>query len=164
MSTPPEDKSFHYTDPEMIFDLLVITPFGEDDEVLDAGSGDGRWARIQGTPLVCELDDGCDFYTWDREVDWVIGNPPYHESWKFTEKAISIARRGVAWLVNTPALNSHFTPRRLDLLKEKGFSYTKIHVVNDRRWHGRYFYIILEKDKPSIVSWSRKNYSELKKI
>jgi len=154
-------KEFHYTNESMVKDLIKLIPFEINDIILDAGSGRNKvWYNNIPEDHIkweCELEDGCDFLKWDREVDWVIGNPPYHESWNFTKKAVSIANEGIAWLVNNQALNSHFTPARLDWLKENGFEYTKIHIVADKRWFGRYYFIILEK-KEGILSWERKTY------
>jgi len=144
----------------MVRDLLDITPIDKDDVVLDAGSGKNKvWYNNLDVKekYECEQQDGCNFYEWELFVDWVVGNPPFHESWKFTEKAISIANKGVAFLVNNQALNSHMTPARLDWLKEQGFECTTIHVVNDKRWFGRYYYLIFQKTK-GILSWERQVY------
>mgnify|MGYP001579455717 FL=1 len=152
-----KDKTFHYTNPQMARDLIAITPIKG--SVLDAGSGSKIWNnQLKKPKFECEIDRGCDFYKWDKKVDWIIGNPPFHESWKFTEHALTIAQKGIAWLVNTQALNSHFTPRRLQKMHEQGFHYTQIRVVADKRWFGRYFYIILRKKPASFISWEIKSY------
>ena len=89
-----------------------------------------------------------------------LATPPYHESWKFTEKALKVATKGVAWLLNNQAMNSHLTPRRLETLKEKGWTITHLHIVADRRWFGRYLFVILEKDtqKDCKITWNTKTY------
>ncbi len=161
MSSPPKDISFHYTSPEMARDLVALLPI-DGKEVLDAGSGKNKvWFNEAGkraTMTECELEDGMDFYDWDTRVDWVIGNPPFHESWKFTEKAITVAQKGVAWLLNNQAMNSHLTPARLARLHDLGWHYTKIHVVADKRWFGRYYFLVLEKKPSDFISWERKTY------
>lgn len=158
-----ESKEFHYTNEHMVKDLLKLIPYSTRDVILDAGSGKNKvWYNNfeveTGYKFECEVDEGHDFFKWITPVDWIIGNPPYHQSWKFTEHALTIAKKGIAWLVNNQALNSHLTPRRLDLFKEKGFEYTKIHVVADKRWFGRYYFIVLERGKKGIISWERKTY------
>ena len=156
-----KDIAFHYTNEQMVKDLIKITPIEKNDRVLDAGSGKNKvWFKNlpNNERYECELEDGNNFYDFDKKVDWVIGNPPFHESWKFTEKALSIALKGIAWLVNTQALNSHFTPRRLELMKEKGFYLQSIKVVADKRWFGRYFYLIFTKQKSDFISWNKKSY------
>lgn len=159
MKNPPKDITFHYTNEEMVKDLIKLIPFEKDDIVLDAGSGKNKvWQNNCPVKcLECELEDGCNFLELEMNVDWIIGNPPYNLSWAFTEKSIEIASKGIAWLVNNQALNSHLTPRRLDLMKEKGFELQHIRVVADKRWFGRYYFLIFEKKK-GILSWERKTY------
>lgn len=160
MSNKPKDISFHYTNEQMAKDLIALTPISG--SVLDAGSGKNKvwYNNLSGEKYECEIEDGVDFLTqWDKEVDWVVGNPPYHESWKFTEKALTIASRGIAWLLNNQALNSHFTPSRLQRMSILGFHYTKIVVVADKRWFGRYYYLILEKKENNFIEWKKQTYS-----
>lgn len=91
-------------------------------------------------------------------VEWVVGNPPYHESWKFTEQALKVARKGIAWLLNNQALNSHLTPARLEKLHNEGWYYTKLHVCADKRWFGRYYFLILEKKPSDFIGWTKATY------
>lgn len=145
----------------MVKDLLAITPISKGDSVLDAGSGKNKvWFNNipNKEKYECEIDDGCDFYEWDKDVDWVVGNPPFHESWKFTDKALSVAKRGIAWLVNNQALNSHLTPARLEKMHDMGWHYTGITVVADKRWFGRYYFIVLEKKPADFIKWIRRTY------
>lgn len=152
------DISFHYTNEQMVKDLLAITPISG--SVLDAGSGKNKvwFNNLVGEKYECELEDGCDFYCWDKKIDWVVGNPPYHESWKFTEQSLKVAQKGIAWLVNNQALNSHLTPRRLKLMQSLGFYLGHIRVVADKRWFGRYYYLIFTKEPNKFLSWNVKTY------
>jgi len=153
----PKDITFHYTNEQMVKDLISITPISG--SVLDAGSGKNKvwYNNLSGEKYECEIEDGNDFMLWGKKVDWVVGNPPFHESWKFTEKATQIAKKGVAFLVNNTGLNSQMTPRRLQITKDNGFEITHIMVVADKRWFGRYYYLIYEK-KNGFISWERKTY------
>lgn len=156
-----KDISFHYTNENMAIDLLSITPIELDQSVLDAGSGKNKvWFNNlrNENKFECELEDGNDFMDWQQKVDWVVGNPPFHISWKFTEKAMEVADFGIAWLVNNQALNSHFTPRRIELMQSKGFYLRKIQVVADKRWFGRYYYLIFTKSENDFVSTFLKTY------
>jgi hypothetical protein len=157
----PKDITFHYTNERMVRDLLKITPISSEQSVLDAGSGKNKvWFKnIENkNKFECELEDGSDFMDWKQQVDWVVGNPPYHISWKFTEKAMEISKFGIAWLVNNQALNSHFTPRRIELMQCEGFYLQKIQVVADKRWFGRYYYLIFAKEKNKFLSFKRQSY------
>ena len=158
MLKQPKDITFHYTNEQMVRDLLAITPI--EGSVLDAGSGKNKvwFNNLKGEKYECEIENGNDFYKWNKKVNWVVGNPPFHESWKFTEKAIEIAQQGVAWLVNNLALNSHFTPRRIKLMMDKGFYLNHIRVVADKRWFGRYYYLIFTKIDKGFLSQELKSY------
>lgn len=158
MEDKPKDITFHYTNEQMVKDLIAITPIKG--SVLDAGSGKNKvwYNNLVGEKYECEIEDGVDFYAWDKKVNWVVGNPPFHESWKFTEKALEIAQNGIAWLVNNQALNSHFTPRRITLMAEKGFYLNHIRVVADKRWFGRYYYLIFAKEDKGFLSTEVKTY------
>jgi len=155
-----KDITFHYTNEQMVKDLISLLPIKKTNTVLDAGSGKNKvW--LNNIPVIekyeCEIEDGCDFFLWDKKVDWVIGNPPYHISWKFTDKASKIANNGIAWLVNNLGLNSLMTPCRLQILKDRRFELQHIRVVSDKRWFGRYYFLIFKKKK-GILSWERKTY------
>ena len=145
----------------MVRDLVRLIPLCETDTILDAGSGKNKiwYNSIQNTIVEkyeCEIEDGCDFLLWDKKVDWVIGNPPFSVGWKFTEKSCNIAQKGIAFLGNIQFFNQ-FTSLRLEKMKEKGFELQHIHIVADKRWFGRYYFLIFEKKK-GFISWERKTY------
>jgi hypothetical protein len=158
MKEKPQNITFHYTNAQMVKDLIAITPIGG--SVLDAGSGKNKvwFNNLSGEKYECEIEDGNDFMNWNKKVDWTVGNPPFSESWKFTEKAMAVSNKGIAWLLNNQAFNSHFTPKRLQLMKDKGFTLKKIRVVSDKRWFGRYYYLVFTKGKNNFISWERKSY------
>ena len=162
MEDKPKDITFHYTNEDMVKDLIKPIPFKITDTILDAGSGKNKvWYNnlnlICKERFECELEDGCDFLNdWHKNVDWVIGNPPFSVGWKFTQKATEIANKGIAFLGSIQFFNQ-FTSLRLELMKEKGFELQHIHVVADKRWFGRYYFLIFEKKK-GILSWERKTY------
>jgi len=144
-------KEFYYTNEDMVKDLLSITPISG--SVLDAGSGDKVWFNnLVGEKYECEIERGCDFYKWDKKVDWIVGNPPFHESWLFFKKASDVAQKGIAFLINNQAFNS-WTPKRYQEFADKGFYLQHIRVVADKRWFGRYYYLIFGKENNNLISW-----------
>ena len=152
------DKTFHYTSEEMVKELIKLTPiFGS---VLDAGSGENKvwYNNLVGEKYECEIEDGIDFFEWTKRTDWIIGNPPFHIGWLFMEKAIKLSNFGIAWLVNNCGMNSLFTPRRLEKIADRGFYLQKMHIVSDKRWFGRYYYLIYTKEPSNIISWNKKTY------
>ena len=159
MKDKPEDITFHYTNENMVKELIKNIPIKENESVLDAGSGKNKvwYNNIQNKEKYeCELEDGNDFLLWTKKVDWVMGNPPFDMGWKFVEKSIDVANVGIAFLGNINFFNQ-FTPARLEIMKSKGFELQHIRVVADKRWFGRYYFLIFEK-KPGFVSWERKTY------
>ena len=156
------DITFHYTNPEMVKDLVALLPIETTDFVLDAGSGKNKvWfneIKDKCFALEREIKDGKDFMEWDIPVQWVIGNPPYHIGWKFTKKATEIAQKGIAWLVNNTEMNSLFTPRRQQIIRDAGFYLQRIHIVADKRWFGRYYFLIFTKEPNTFISWNTKTY------
>ena len=161
-----KDKTFYYTNEQMVKELLDLVPIKKNDSVLDAGSGKNKvwFNNLKGKKYECEIEDGCDFYKWNKKVDWVVGNPPFRDraggnnliaSW--IEKSSEIAQMGVAFLINHKVFNT-LTPVRLERLKEKGFYIKKIHIVSDKRWFGRYYFLIFEKKPNNFISWNVKTY------
>lgn len=149
------DITFHYTAPEVVKECLAITPIIDTESILDAGSGKNKvWFNTltNKNKYECEIEDGIDFYKWDRKVDWVIGNPPFSEGNKFLFKASEIAQKGIAFLGNINFFNS-LTPVRLKKLAEIGFTINHIHITSDKRWYGRYYWIIFSKNKKEFISW-----------
>ena len=157
----PENVELHYTKEEMVKDLLKLIKFNEDDVVLDAGSGLNKvWYKNINVKnkYECELEEGNDFYDWYKKVDWVVGNPPYSHAKDFLLKASEISNKGIAFLVNNQCFNSFLLPSRLEKMKEKGFYINKIKVVNDKRWFGRYYFIIFTKKKNDFIEYELKTY------
>ena len=152
-----KNREFHYTNEQMVKDLIAITPISG--SVLDAGSGKNKvwYNNLSGEKYECEIEDGNDFLLWNKEVDWIVGNPPFHCGWKFLDKASTIAKNGIAFLGNINFWNSCL-PNRYEILKKRGFYLTKIHIVQDKRWFGRYYYLIFIKQPNDFVSWDTKTY------
>jgi len=160
-------KDFYYTNEKMVKDLISLIPAKREDTFLDAGSGKNKvWFNNLNVAqkFECEIEDSCDFYKWDKKVDWVVGNPPFRDKKEGTnqiplwvEKASEIANKGMAFLVNHKIIN-FLTTSRLEKLKQKGFEITKWHIVSDKRWYGRYYFIIFEKGKKGIIGWEIKSY------
>jgi hypothetical protein len=156
-----KDITFHYTNPEMVKYLLDIANINQNASALDCGSGKNKiWYNLlpNKEKYECEIEDGIDFIKdWDKKVDWCIGNPPFHIGWQFIEKSLEIANFGIAFLGNINFFNS-LTPKRIILMQEKGFYLQRIEVVADKRWFGRYYFLIWTKEKNNFLNANTKSF------
>ena len=164
MPTAANDKSkditFHYTNPLMVRYLVKLIPMINTDSVLDAGSGKNKiWFNtvVNTEKYECEIENGADFFEWEKKVDWIIGNPPFDEGWRFLDRATQIAIKGVAFLGNLNFWNCCL-PKRLELLRNRGFYLNKLHIVQDRRWFGRYYFLIFTKEVNNFIGWNTKSF------
>ena len=151
------------TPEDLVKDLLALVPFEKNDTVLDAGSGkDKVWFRNIPTNLKdeCEIDEGKDFYKYNSNVHWVVGNPPFPEFDGFLFHSAEICLKGFAFLTNHTRLNQ-LTAKRLGELESKGFYLNKIHIIEIRKWFGRYYFLIFAKQKPCCITYSTKKYGVL---
>ncbi len=151
----------------MVKDLISLIPFNYRDSVLDAGSGKNKvWYKQFQTSGYkdsgimcdeCEIEDGVDFLLLEKKYNWIIGNPPFSLGWKFLDKATDLAKDGVAFLGNINFINC-LNQNRMEQLKIKGFYLSKIHIVSDKRWYGRYYFLIFTKNKNDFISWKKESY------
>ena len=153
------DMNTHYTDENLVKYCLSLINYKDKELVLDAGSGKNKvwFNNIIAPKDECEIDEGKDFLKYDKKVDWVVGNPPYKFCWEFFEKAFDIANKGVGFLISINMFNK-FTPKRLEEIKNKGFTMRKIAVVSVKRWYGRYYFVIFTKQENDFMVFSRGKY------
>jgi len=68
---------------------------------LDPCRGDGAFFKyLPAGSDYCEVREGKDFFTYDKKVDWIIGNPPYSIFEEFLKKSFEISQN-VSFLVPT---------------------------------------------------------------
>jgi len=78
----PVEADVVYTPVSVAIDIITwLSPSGV---CLDPCKGDG--AFLHNLPIGskwCEITEGLDFFDFNEEVDWIIGNPPYSifEDW-----------------------------------------------------------------------------------
>jgi len=140
----------HYTSESMAKDLLKFVPFEKGDIVLDPCSGRNKvwysnFPRYT-VNLECEIEEGNNFFEYSKPVDWCVSNPPFTNGVLFVEKAMSLVKKGIAYLGNHNFINSLFLPSRMEKYKSFGFTMSNIQIVMDKRWFGRYYFIIIRKD------------------
>lgn len=55
----------------------MIEHFQPKGEILEPFKGAGAFTDLLPDAHWCEVDEGRDFFSWVKPVDWIISNPPY---------------------------------------------------------------------------------------
>lgn len=164
-----ETYLFHQTPSECAKDLIQELPLTPSDRLYEPFKGEGAFFDNfpESNPkLWSELEQGKDYKDNTEEYDWVITNPPfrldtgtkrvnafYHLLEYFTERA----KKGIAFLGNDACFGT-LTPKRLQELNQRGWFITKIVVCSIKKWRGRYFFIVLQKQQNDFYKYLIKNY------
>jgi len=98
----------------------------------------------------CEIEEGKNFFEYDKCVDCIIGNPPYSLWDKWLEKTMSLTNK---FCYIFGFLN--MTDKRIRQILDNGFGMTKIHLLQVKWWFGRSFIAVFEKNKQSIMTVSQ---------
>ena len=121
--------------PEFIVDevLEIFLPMvGEEHTVLEPFKGEG--AFYDKLPSVktdwCEIDEGVDFFKYDKKVDWIITNPPYSIFKEILPKMLNVADNIVIVIPVNKLLSS--MPRLMDI-KRAGSNIKQIHYLGSGR-------------------------------
>ena len=150
----------HYTPESAVVDLLRFVPIASDDTALDPSAGINKvwYNNFSCNKDYCEIDEGIDFFDYSKQVDWIIGNPPFTDFVRYLMHSPNIAEKGFAYLIGHSRINQ-ITPKRLSLLEEKGFYLSGIQICTFKEWFGRYYFVIFSRNRNKDIGYSRKNYS-----
>jgi hypothetical protein len=161
---------FHQTPKKCAIDLMQFVPLVEGDKVLEPFKGEGAFYDAFPDFVEkdwCEITAGRDYKDYEGEFDWVVSNPPFrlenadgkrvNAFWTLLDFYTARARKGVAFFANDACMCT-LTPRRLAILKGRGFMLTKLVVASVKKWRGRYFLMVFQKDVPTCVEYLSENY------
>ena len=164
-----DEYLFHQTPKELAKDLMQFIPIQPTDILLEPFKGEGAFFEnfpASNPKLFAEIEEGIDFRDIKQPYDWVISNPPFkldiggsrvNKFWFLLEYYMERANKGIAFLGNDYCLST-ITPKRQAIIKERNWGITQVVVCSIKKWRGRYFFIILEKNKPSVFQHLIKNY------
>lgn len=159
---------FHQTPKECAKDLIKFVPLVEGDIVLEPFRGEGAFYDNFPNNVIkkwAEIEKGVD-YTTQTDYDWVITNPPFrldfgakrvNSFWYLLDYYSTRARKGIAFLGNDSCFST-LTPKRQEILKQRGWKITKIIVCSIKKWRGRYFFFILQKEGYDCMDYLLENY------
>jgi hypothetical protein len=72
--------------------IKIIKHFNPQGITLEPSKGTGNfYNNFKGKKDWCEIDDGKDFFDYNKKVDWIITNPPYSIYDKFLLKCFEVA-------------------------------------------------------------------------
>ena len=160
---------FHQTPKDCAKDLIARVPLVAGDRVIEPFKGEGAFYDAFPDYVSkdwAELTKGRDYTSLTDEFDWVITNPPFkldtggkrvNSFWFILDYYTTRAKKGIAFLGNDYCLSS-LTPIKLKILEDRGWKITKLVVTAIKKWRGRYFFIILEKQGQSCLEYLSKTY------
>lgn len=79
-----------------------------------------------------EIEEGVDFFTFEKPVDVICSNPPYSCITQVLEKCVNLKPRIISLLFNC----LHMSPKRLELLKKNNYGLVHMFYFNIRKWFG----------------------------
>jgi hypothetical protein len=146
----PHDKI--YTPVDVARLLIDMTDIKESDIVLDPSKGGGVF--FDNLPpcrekYFCEIDDGVDFFEFNKEVDIIIGNPPFSMWSRWLNHTVTLKPRKIAYVFGMLNL----TPLRLKLLKENGYVLSKIHITTVNTWFANSVLAVFERDGVPVLTF-----------
>lgn len=163
-----ETYLLHQTPSECAKDCISLLTISDNDILFEPFKGEGAFYNhfpSENPKLWSEIEEGIDYKEIEEPYDWVITNPPFrldtgtkriNSFWFLLDYFSQRARKGIAFLGNDKCFSS-LTPKRIQLLKSRGWGITRITVCSIKKWRGRYFFIVLEK-KPTIFDCLLTNY------
>ena len=87
----------------------IVNYFNPQGSILEPAAGENAFynAFKNEYKYRCEITDGIDFFQWNKNVDWIITNPPYSIYDSFLEKAFSVADNVVFFVPIAKAFKSN---------------------------------------------------------
>lgn len=165
-----ETYHFHQTPSELAKDILIKhdSLFQDNDVLYEPFRGEG--AFFNHFPSRCvskwaEIVEGKD-YKIESDFDWVITNPPFrlegqtgrrNAFFELLDYFSLRAKKGIIFLGNDYCLDT-ITPKRQQVLKERGWGLTHITSCNIKKWRGRYYVLVFQKNTSSILDYFQKTY------
>lgn len=137
--------------PEKLADNLVTkVPLVKGDSILEPCMGTGAFFGAY-PHFVNSESLGSGFLEYNKQVDWIITNPPYSDLDNWLKHCFQIADKGVALLIGL--LN--ITPKRLEMANKAGFGLSQIHICKVFHWFGISAFCIWEKGEQDIITYDR---------
>lgn len=155
---------FHQTPEDLCCKLIPYVPVEENDRVLEPFKGEGGFFKNFPANTIndfCEIEEGLDYKDYDKPIDWVITNPPFkldtagkrvNSIWTLIDYYLDRVLKGIAFLVSDYVIST-LTPKRIKCINDRGFYIHKIVVCCIKKWRGRYFFIIINRQPNDFYNY-----------
>lgn len=108
--------------------LEIISHFKPTGSVLDPCRGQGAFFNQFPSDCVsywCEIEQGVDFFQFDKKVDWIVTNPPWSKIRSFLKHSYALTDN-IVFLIT---INHLMTKARLREMREAGFGIKEFYLV-----------------------------------
>jgi type I restriction-modification system DNA methylase subunit len=143
----PNDKI--YTPKSVALKMIELCEITENMTVLDPSRGGGIF--YDNLPKCnkdyCEIEEGKDFFEYNKKVDLIIGNPPFSLWNKWIDHTMKLTNK-FCYIMG--CLN--FSDKRIRYIIDNGFGITKMHLLKIDWWFAESYIVIFEKNKSSIIT------------
>tara|TARA_R110002050_G_scaffold18944_2_gene54845 strand:+ start:900 stop:1493 length:594 start_codon:yes stop_codon:yes gene_type:complete len=143
----PNDKI--YTPPQVVDIMLNFCDYKEGDSVLEPCRGKSAiYNKLKEPKFYCEIDEGLDFFEYNKKVEWIITNPPYSILDLFLKHTYKLCNK-FCFLIGMYSL----TPKRIEVMNENGFYIKKIILTKIPSWFQRSYIIVCQKleEEPETI-------------
>ena len=162
-----KDKNYYFqqTPKDLAKHLFTFVKFSKGDSFLEPFRGEGAFYDIMPNPKDwCEIEQGKDFFDYNKPVNHIITNPPFKVKKKNSfissfEKCLNLANKSINFLINHNMFLS-LTPTRLEKYFKQGWKFHKLHIVSVKEWFGRYYFVQFVKNGVNNITWNTKNWSK----
>jgi hypothetical protein len=113
--TEVKPRDVVYTPPHVA--EAIVARYRPSGTVLDPCRGDGAFWKLIPEAKWCEVEEGRDFFSWKKPVDWIIGNPPYSVLNRWLTHSFELADNIVYLLPIAKVFGSRM---RLEMVKKYG--------------------------------------------
>ena len=135
----PNDKI--YTPPKVVDMMIDFCDYQPGQSVLEPARGKGAiYDKLSEPKDYCEIEDGKDFFDYNKKVELVLTNPPYSLIDKFLAHTYTLCDK-FCFIIGCYSL----TPKRLETMKSNGFYVTKILLTQIPSWFQRSYIIVCQK-------------------
>jgi len=95
----------------------------------------------------CEIDEGRDFFAYNKEVNAIITNPPYSLINKFLKHCVTLKPKFISFLL----LVIHLNTNRLKMMNENGYALYHCHILTIRNWFPCCIMTFIRRDVGEII-------------